>query len=269
MKSIILMSILVFPLLSHAIFDVEDCSRNMKTLASREIQKAIDNGWSQIGNTTLGQIKSIVESENVKIWCGETPLKAIGERGSAYWQVRNGLHEIVINEKALAKLPSFSEYKGGLLLHEILGATQKLDDNNYQYSARIRRMGAIAFQKQSVLNQAPLKRGGGSNGVGGGGDSIDMAFKENIYQALEMRLQNDRTQFREMILKEFLDLELRIFRRNGAVFGPSSVVDTFDKNLMALAFGVNYVNSATVNSFLDSVIEICVHNNSVRSAKSR
>lgn len=265
MKSWIFISVLAFPFLVSAKLEVQDCSREMKALASQEIQKAINNGWSQIGNTTLSQIKGIIESENVKIWCGETPLRAIGERGSAYWENSKGIQEIVINEKALAQIhPSYKEYKGGLLVHEILGVTQKINDNNYQYSTRIRRMTTIAFQKESTLNQAPLKRGGGSNGVGGGGDSIELAFKDAIYQGLEMHLKNDKIEFREMILKEFLDLELRLFRRDGAYDGPAAVNDTFDKNLKALAMGVNYVNPTNLVLFLDSVIDICTYNNSVR-----
>ncbi len=156
-----------------------NCTVTMQRQALEEINAIEAQGWREVSGLKLAEIKKMILSKSYWIDCDPTAIVVEEDRQTAFNFADQGIHLNMINFEKHQK-----ETQNLILIHEILGV-HKVDDRKFQVTGPLSLMRETKFTKDSLLNTLPkTAKKGGSDGVGGGGDGIELEIKRDIAREL-------------------------------------------------------------------------------------
>lgn len=174
---------------AHA--DDHKCQTEILDQAETLLQRARDNGWTQVGGKSLMDLQFQILAQQPKTDCKLANERHYDGRSSGAYFQQDGTEHVHINSRQFHA--QYSNLQPPTALHENLGALG-YDDRDYQMSTRVDIMAGSKYLPGSVLEK-PLTgnvlRKGGSTGVGGGGDGLEIMWKETSVTYYSHRLVRD------------------------------------------------------------------------------
>ena len=172
--------------------------KDFKRAAVSGLQRALDNGWVKVGDLPLEDAKAEIEKSKAKVICSDKKLQITDGRWSARFDTTEGKKKIEARKDNFEPAPA--DIQENFALHEYT-QVEGNRDLNYDFSLRVLQMGKRKYNPNSPLNDDPvtlhkfpkgnaLKKSGGSTGVGGGGDVMDMHLRRRLLDALLTGIEN-------------------------------------------------------------------------------
>lgn len=182
-------------------------SKDFKKAALNGIQRAIDNGWQKVGDLPLSEAQLEIAKSKAKVVCTDKKLNITDGRWSARFDTTPGAKRIEARKDNFEPAPK--DIQENFAVHEFT-QVEGNRDLNYDFSLRVLQMGERKFDPKSPLNDDPItmhkfpkgnsiKKSGGSTGVGGGGDVLDMHTRRRLLDAILTGIENSKLSERAML----------------------------------------------------------------------